>query len=352
MKEGWKVLSLGDLCDLIGGGTPSKKVKRFYNGDIPWATVRDMKNDHLSDTEFKITPEATKSSSTNIILKGNVIIATRVGLGKVCLLNQDTAINQDLKGIVPKSKSNLSPEYLFQWLRSISNKIIDEGTGATVQGVKLPFIQSLQIPLPPLPEQHRIVAILDEVFAGIDKAKEIAEQNFKNARELFESYLNIVFANTGERWELKKLEDVCEFRNGAAHEQHIDEGGKYILINSKFIASNGERGKRTHYALSPLFVGDIAFVMSDVPNGKALAKCFLVDMNDTYTLNQRIGAIRSNVFASKFLFYQFSRNKYLLSFDNGENQTNLRKGDILKCPLEVLPISGPRLNKNKFNFSE
>ena len=73
--------------------------------------------------------------------------------------------------------------------------------------------------------------------------------------------------------------------------------------------------------------------MSDVPNGKALAKCFLVDKNDTYSLNQRIGAIKSKFFIPEFLVYQFNRNKYLLSFNNGENQTNLRKGDILNCPL-------------------
>ena len=80
-------------------------------------------------------------------------------------------------------------------------------------------------------------------------------------------------------------------------------------------------------------MNDVAFVMSDVPNGKALAKCFLVDENDTYTLNQRIGAIKSKVFIPEFLVYQFNRNKFLLGFNNGENQTNLRKGDILKCPL-------------------
>jgi len=143
------------------------------------------------------------------------------------------------------------------------------------------------------------------------------------------------FENKGDGWEEKILGDVCEFRNGAAHEQHIDENGKYILVNSKFISADGEKMKRTNSALAPLFVNDIAFVMSDVPKGKALAKCFLVDKNDTYTLNQRIGAINSKVFIPEFLIYQFNRNKYLLSFDNGENQTNLRKGDILECPLFV-----------------
>src|SRR5690606_12849325 len=212
MKQGWEIKKLGEVCDVIGGGTPSKKNLKFYEGDILWATVRDMKSEVISDTEFKITEEAVKKSSTNVIPKGNVIIATRVGLGKVCLIEKDTAINQDLRGIVPKTFKQLDTGFLFQWFKSISHLIVEEGTGATVQGVKLPFIKDLPIPLPPLPEQQRIVSILDEAFAAIAKAKTNAEQNLKNAKELFESYLQGVFENGGDGWEEKKLGEVFEIK--------------------------------------------------------------------------------------------------------------------------------------------
>jgi restriction endonuclease S subunit len=78
-------------------------------------------------------------------------------------------------------------------------------------------------------------------------------------------------------------------------------------------------------------------VLSDVPNGKALAKCFLIEEADTYTLNQRICLIRSQNFHTKFLFYQLNRNRHFLSFDNGENQTNLRLNQVLSCPLFLPP---------------
>ncbi len=73
--------------------------------------------------------------------------------------------------------------------------------------------------------------------------------------------------------------------------------------------------------------------MSDVPNGKALAKCFIIDQDDTYSLNQRICCIRSKEFDTKYLYYQLNRHEHFLAFNNGENQTNLRKDDILACPL-------------------
>jgi type I restriction enzyme S subunit len=151
------------------------------------------------------------------------VIATRVGLGKVCFVECDTAINQDLRGIIPIKNKELLVRFLFWWFKSVAHLIEQEGTGATVQGVKLPFIKSLPIPLPPLPEQKRIVAILDKAFEGISAAVANAEKNLANARELFESYLNSVFTQRGKGWVEKKLGEVCEYVNGKAHERCIDE---------------------------------------------------------------------------------------------------------------------------------
>ncbi len=209
MKKEWVEKLLGELCDVVGGGTPSKDNSAFYSGNIPWATVRDMRQEIITETECRITKDAVQSSATNIIPAGNVVIATRVGLGKVCLLGQDTAINQDLRGIIPRDTKTLSVRFLFWWLKTMADVIIAEGTGATVQGVKLPFVKSLQIPVPPLPEQRRIVGTLDEAFEGIATAKANAEKNLQNARTLFESHLQSVFTQRGPGWVEKKLSAVC-----------------------------------------------------------------------------------------------------------------------------------------------
>ena len=79
-------------------------------------------------------------------------------------------------------------------------------------------------------------------------------------------------------------------------------------------------------------------VMSDVPNGKAIAKCFLIEKNDTYTLNQRICAFRDYKEVPVFLFYTLNRNQYYLNFDDGNSQTNLRKDDVLDCPIILPPV--------------
>ena len=213
MKAGWTSKPLGELCDVVGGGTPPKDRPGYYGGDIPWATVRDMRTDIITSTEHSITKEAVKASATNIIPAGNVVIATRVGLGKVCLLGQDTAVNQDLRGIVPKSSKVIDVNFLFAWFKSISEQIIAEGTGATVQGVKLPFIKGLAVPFPEMEEQRRIVTLLDEAFADIATAKANAEKNLQNARDFFESHLQAAFTQQAD-WELKPFGELAEFRNG------------------------------------------------------------------------------------------------------------------------------------------
>lgn len=135
-----------------------------------------------------------------------------------------------------------------------------------------------------------------------------------------------------------QLRDLVDFQSGKGHEKDIVEQGKYIVVNSKFIASFGAVKKFSDKQNCPVEAGDILMVMSDLPNGRALAKCFLVDENDRYTLNQRIGAFRvtrSDIIKTKFLYYLLNRNRQLLRYDNGVDQTNLRKNEILNILIPV-----------------
>lgn len=194
LSDSYNKKLLKEICLLVWGWTPSKLNSSFYDGDILWATVRDMKFDIIENTEYKISPEAVKKSSTNIIPSWNVIIATRVGLWKVCKNKYNVAINQDLRWVIPKDERKLLSNYVFWWFKNISHLIAKEWTGATVKWVKLPFIQNLQIPLPPFPEQYRIVAHLDTVRAESDRLSTLYEQKLRDLDELRRSVLQEAFA--------------------------------------------------------------------------------------------------------------------------------------------------------------
>lgn len=137
------------------------------------------------------------------------------------------------------------------------------------------------------------------------------------------------------KWEDTTLGAEVHYENGKAHENNIEESGNYIVVNSKFISADGEVVKYTNTPNCLAEKGDILMVLSDIPNGRAIAKCFIVDSNNRYTVNQRICRLKPKDASGKFLYYIIDRNSYLLSFDDGVKQTNLKKEDVLKCPFKL-----------------
>ena len=105
LPKGWAWVRIGDvILSITGGGTPSKSNPSFWNGDIPWASVKDLNVEtYLDYTIDSITEEALENSSTNLIPKGSIIVCTRMGLGKIAINRVDTAINQDLKALTLSS---------------------------------------------------------------------------------------------------------------------------------------------------------------------------------------------------------------------------------------------------------
>lgn len=181
----WPAKMLGDLVEIKGGGTPSKSVPEYWGGTIPWASVKDLKGGTLERTDDYITELAISSSSTNVVPAGSIIIPTRMALGKVAVNAVDMAINQDLKALLIKDDSKLSPEYLFRFLESKARFLEGQGKGATVKGITLDVLRVLEIPLPPLPEQKRIAAILDKADAIRRKRQQ--------AIQLADDFLRAVF---------------------------------------------------------------------------------------------------------------------------------------------------------------
>lgn len=188
IPNNWQVVKLCTIAKLIGGGTPPKQKSTYYDGNILWATVRDMNVDLIEDTDVKITQSGLQNSSSKIVPKGNIIIATRVGVGKVCRNKFDTAINQDLRGICPNNGTDI--QYLFYFLKSISNYLQSISTGATVKGIRVEQVEELKVPLPSLQEQRRIVTKLDSLFERTDRAIELVEYNITDAQHLMASALN------------------------------------------------------------------------------------------------------------------------------------------------------------------
>ncbi len=155
----------------------------------------------------------------------------------------------------------------------------------------------------------------------------------------YPKYENVSFPFLDEipsSWVLVPLYALSNFKQGKLHEPYIDEDGEFICVNSRFVSTEGKKFKHCNINLSPVEKSDILMVMSDLPNGRALAKALFVKGKNNYALNQRVCAITPTNIYPKFLYYQLNRNAYFLSFDDGSNQTNLSNYDFKKYPV-LLP---------------
>lgn len=205
---------LGELVDIRGGGTPRRDNPAYWNGNIPWATVKDFKTTEISKTLETISEPGVKESATSVIPAGNIIVPTRMALGKVAINRIDLAINQDLKALLIHDRKRVDGEYLFRFLLSKSAYIEGQGKGATVKGITLDVLRELEVPLPSLAEQKRIAAILNKADAIRRKRQQAIQLADKFMLSVFLDMFGDPVRNP-MGWDERPLESVAEIRSGA-----------------------------------------------------------------------------------------------------------------------------------------
>ncbi len=205
------VKTLGEVANVVNGGTPKSKVNEYWGGEVNWLTPKDMgkmAGKYINTTPRKITELGLAKSSAKLANPMSVIMSTRAPIGHLAINQVPMAFNQGCRGLEPSS--DLDVHFLYYFLDANVAALNELGTGATFRELSAKALKSFQIPLPPLAEQKRIVAVLDQAFAGIEQALAAARKNLANARELFETTLNATFTQKGEDWVEKALVEFCE----------------------------------------------------------------------------------------------------------------------------------------------
>lgn len=165
----WEEKKLGDVCSYIGGGTPSKKVKEYWNGNINWASVKDITGKYLYETQDKISQLGADSSATNICEPDSLLLITRMSPGKTVITKCITAINQDLKIV----KSDINVEFLHLLFQSIQTKIDEKTSGTTVKGISIEGLNQIDIRLPCKAEQQKIADCLSIIDSLIQTQQKV-----------------------------------------------------------------------------------------------------------------------------------------------------------------------------------
>ena len=276
------------------------------------------------------------------VKKGSILVSTvRPNLNAVAILEEETPnVSVASTGFcILDCKENVDERFVFDFCKSQSfiDEMVAQATGASYPAVSDKIVRSALVPAYTYEEQCEISEVFDTVFDIIEKRKE----ELQNFDDLIKARFIEMFGDrwsNSMKWPSKPLSKVAEFNNGKPHEQVVDENGNYVLVTSRCIASDGMDVRKTNEQLFPLISNDICMVMSDVPNGKALAKCMLISEEGKYSLNQRICCFRKYDYNPIFFYYLLNRHEYFLSFNDGDSQTNLRKGDLLACPMILPPL--------------
>jgi type I restriction enzyme S subunit len=292
MSNRWPLKRLGDLAIVQSGGTPLRSITQYWeSGSIPWYSSGELNSLLTTTPERHITSGGLSNSNAKLFPKGSLLIGMYdTAALKMSILDRDATFNQAIAGVKPDPKFDLI--YVMHAINSIKPILLNERRGVRQKNLSLEKIKDISIPFPPLSEQKRIVAILDGAFSGIARAKEIAEKNLVNTRQIFESYLNNIFMHPGNDWQFCSLEDNVRFIDyrGRTPEK-TDKGVRLITAKNvklgylqyapeEFIAAENYKAWMTRGIPN---YGDIIFT-TEAP----LANVAQIETNEKLAFAQRI----------------------------------------------------------------
>ncbi|WP_336070870.1 restriction endonuclease subunit S [Mesoflavibacter sp. CH_XMU1404-2] len=240
IPDGWLETTLGEVINIIGGGTPKTKIPEYWDGEIPWLSVVDFNNDNrwVSTTEKSITELGLKKSSTKLLNVGDIIISARGTVGAMAQLKREMAFNQSCYGI--KEVEDVSDKDFLFYLTKHSLKQINRNTyGAVFDTITTKTFDVINVNLPSLPEQKAIANILtafDDKIENLQAQNKTLEQTAQTIfKEWFGKYQ--VGDELPDGWRVGKITELFEIRDGTHDSPKQKEIG-YKLITSKHLGNN------------------------------------------------------------------------------------------------------------------
>lgn len=235
----------------------------------------------------------------------------------------------------------IEPKFLFHYMKTVDLGPIS--TSSTRPSLTQTALAKIRIPVPPLGIQRAIVDILDK-FTKLEADLEAELEAELEARKKRYDYYRWQLLEFDDSVERVELGTIAEYVNGKAHERFVEEDGTIPLVTARFVSRNGEANRFVNVdnIKTSVIAGDIALVLSDLPNGRALARTFYVDEGDKYAINQRVARIRVadlERVSSRYLSYVLDRNQGLLKYDNGFDQTHLSKAQVIGLQIPLPPIN-------------
>ncbi len=171
LPKSWVTRSLGQTFRIVGGGTPSTKDASLWGDDYPWVTSADIYGVREIRPTRSVSRKGVLKSATNVVPRDSLLVVTRVGLGKIAVADSEICFSQDIQALTEKP-DYISTAYTLHFLSAELGRLKFQGRGTTISGLTKKQLDEIALPIPPLPEQHRIVARIEELFSELDASVE------------------------------------------------------------------------------------------------------------------------------------------------------------------------------------
>ena len=344
-----EVKTLGELCNIVSGGTPSRSKVEFWNeGTIPWIKIGNIKEKYVNEADEYITQAGLDGSSAKMFAKGTVLYTIFATLGEVGILGIDACTNQAIAGLTIKDTNQLNTDYLYYYLKSKKNYVNKISRGVAQNNINMSMLRSFELPLPEISKQEEIVAILDKVFAIINDRQHELQKLDELIKSRFVEMFGVYPANP-MGWEIGTIRDiVTEVRYGSS--RPAVDGGKYPYLRMNNITYGGELDlsdtKRIDIPDNELEKctvrrGDVLFNRT---NSKELVgKTCVYDRDEMMVLAGFVIRIRVKdrilpEFLSTFLNTDFSKQMLLGMCKTAIGQANINAQELQNIGLYLPPV--------------
>ena len=348
-------VKLGDLCEVISGGTPRRSVNAYWNGQIPWVKISDMDAREISETVEQITAEGLHESSAKLLNAGTVLFSIFASIGKVSVLQVEAATNQAIVGVVPRDTNTISPDYLGIALEYVAAKLQRQARGVAQSNINISILREALIPLPCMAEQKRIAEILDKAYELKAKRQQAIDELDKLQQSVFLDMFGDPVTNA-KRWiDTEELCDHAMISSGITKGRRLREAEvtpvpylavsnvqdqRIVLENVKTIEATSEEIAR--YALEK---GDILLTEGGDPDklGRGaiwegqIDPCihqnhvFKVRLNSTVLRREFLSALLSSARGKRYFLRGAKQTTGIASI----NMSQLKKFPLLIPPLEL-----------------
>ena len=266
----WQTVKLANAATRIGGGTPSRKIKDYWGGEIPWFTVADLKDlediQKLSSSREAITQKGLEKSAAKLVPAGAVVFSSRVVVGKVGIAENELATNQDFSSFIPSSE--FDTEFLAYFLIKSKMDLRDYQRGATIKGVTTKFLENLDVPKAPITEQRRIVARIKKCMERVEEIDWLTSEQSKAASQVLRAARREFLGGPLDMppgWREVRLDQLASVIYGisAAISKNKDPNIGSPIVRMANISIDGQldlsdlrycpipKGKKEHFALKP-----------------------------------------------------------------------------------------------------